>query len=104
MNNPVKTFVIQSSYNEYTLSLLIQGSVWGFQTPKLGMLLLGKLNILRGGYIGLRVRVEGKFWGAAGGGWHNKNVFNGWINLCSCNTHLSKLSHVLIHYIEYFQC
>ena len=32
-----------------------------------------------------------------------KNVFNSWINLCSGNTDLLKLNHVIEHYIKYVQ-
>ena len=102
LNIPVKIFVIQNPISEYSLSLSIQVS-FGASTLGLGMPLSEKLNVLWGWQIGLRVYVGEKFWGGTSGSHDKKNVLNGWTNLCSCNTHLSELNNVLIHYIDCVQ-
>ena len=103
LNNPVKTLVIQNSVREYPLSLSIQVS-FGVPDTKTWNALVWEIKcfmraIKRVASLLLMTDFEERLVANM----IKRNLFNGWINLCSCNTHLSKLNNALIHFTECVQ-
>ena len=74
LNNPVTTFTIQNSHNEYFWNLLIQILFGGFRYQKFVTPLFENLIIPWGSKIELPFLVGEIFWGATSG-WHDKKLW-----------------------------